>query len=116
MHAMTKESDPKWVARAEALLQELKDKGVSRGEVTYHTMMNIYGKSSDNDGARKAEDLLRNAEFQPNSTSYNICIDAYARRGDHKKAQSLLEEMMSLSDQGRLECRPTIHSFASVVR
>ena len=51
----------------------------------------------------------------PNSTSYNICIDAYARRGDHQKAESILEEMILLSNQGEVGCQPSIHSFASVV-
>ncbi|KAL7537018.1 hypothetical protein ACHAXR_007541, partial [Thalassiosira sp. AJA248-18] len=117
LHAMTKESDPKWVARAEDMFQEMKQK-VSTSQITYHVMMNIYGKSSDRDGSTKAVELLRtmeNENLSPSDISYNICIDAYARRGDHRKAESLLDEMISLTDQGKAGCRPTIHSFASVV-
>lgn len=118
LHAMTKESDPKWVKRAEEMFEEMKEK-VSVSQITYHVMMNIYGKSKDKDGARKAEELLRRMvqekDIFPSDISYNICIDAYARRGDHGNAVRLLEEMISLSDKGNEECRPTIHSFASVV-
>jgi len=99
---------------AEDMFQEMRGK-VSISEITYHVMMNIYGKSNDSDGARKAEQLLRSMEkekLNPNNISYNICIDACARRGDHRKAESLLEEMISLSDP---QCQPSIHSFASVV-
>eukprot|EP00584_Thalassiosira_punctigera_P016355 CAMPEP_0172576154 /NCGR_PEP_ID=MMETSP1067-20121228/137578_1 /TAXON_ID=265564 ORGANISM="Thalassiosira punctigera, Strain Tpunct2005C2" /NCGR_SAMPLE_ID=MMETSP1067 /ASSEMBLY_ACC=CAM_ASM_000444 /LENGTH=1179 /DNA_ID=CAMNT_0013368817 /DNA_START=1300 /DNA_END=4836 /DNA_ORIENTATION=- len=118
LHSMTKESDSKWVGRAEEMFKEMKGKNVSTSEITYHVMMNIYGKSRDGEGARKAEELLRSMvdeKLCPNDISYNICIDACARRGDHKMAERLLEEMISLSDQGKSKCRPTIHSFASVV-
>jgi pentatricopeptide repeat protein len=81
-------------------------------------MMNVYGKSRDADGAKRAEELLRSMQsdddLTPNSTSYNICIDAYARRGDHARAKSLLDEMIAVSEDGE-NTRPTIHSFAAVV-
>lgn len=115
---MTKEKDPKWVAKAEDMFEEMKGK-ISTSQITYHVMMNIYAKSADRDGARKAEELLFRIEeenFSPSYISYNICIDAYARRGNHRKAQSLLDEMISLADQGKTDCRPSIHSFAAVVR
>ncbi len=118
LHAMSKESD-QWLSYAEDVLQEMKDKQVVISQVTYHGMMNIHAKSSSRDGAKKAEEFLRGMEAEGlslNEMSYNICIDAYARRGDHRKAQSLLEEMLSLSGCGNAECRPSIHSFASVVR
>ena len=115
---MTKENDPKWVKCAEDIFQEMKEK-LPVSEITYHVMMNLYGKSTNRDGARKAEEMLRNMEKEKlmlSDISMNICIDAYARRGNHIKAESLLEEMIELSDQGKAKCRPTIHSFASVVR
>jgi len=119
LHAMTKESDPKWLAVAEDILQEMKEKNIPISQITYHVMMNIYAKSSDDDGANRAELLLRGMEEEglaASDISYNICIDAFARRGDYRKAESLLEEMMSLSNHGKVECQPSIHSFASVVR
>ena len=116
---MTKEGDPKWVRCAEDMFQEMKDKNIPISQITYHVLMNIYSKSKDPDGARKAEELLRSMkkeDFSLNDFSYNICIDGYARRGDHRRAESLLEEMISLTESGNLNCQPTIHSFASVVR
>ena len=117
LHAMTKESDPKWVHRAEDMFDEMKQT-VTISQITYHVLMNIYGKCAGEEGARKAEELLRSMEkdgFSASDISYNICIDAYARRGNYQKAEGLLEEMISLSQRGRTECRPSIHSFASVV-
>jgi pentatricopeptide repeat protein len=117
LHCFSKESD-QWASYADDILQEMKDKKISIGQVTYHGMMNIHAKNSSKDGAKKAEIFLRGMESEglsPGEMSYNICIDAYARRGDHRKAQSLLEEMISLSDNGNVECRPSIHSFAAVV-
>jgi len=119
LHAMTKESDPKWLAVAEDILQEMKEKNIPISQITYHVMMNIYAKSSDDDGANRAELLLRGMEEEglaASDISYNICIDAFARRGDCRKAESLLVEMMSLSNHGKVEWQPSIHSFASVVR
>ncbi len=116
---MTKESDPKWLLVAEDTLEEMKEKNIPIGQITYHVLMSIYGKSSDKDGANKAEMLLRGMEEEglaASDISYNICIDAYARRGDYRKAASLLEEMISLSNHGRVDCRPSIYSFAAVVR
>ena len=116
--AMSKEGTS-WVKCAEDLFQEMKDNNVPISQITYHVLMNIYGKSKDVNGAVKVEELLRSMDhtdhFKPSEFSYNICIDAYARRGDHRKATSLLEEMISLTDQGNREFQPTIHSFASVV-
>ena len=120
LHAMTKRTDFDMVAAAEALFEEMKGlkdkKQLSISEITHHVMMNVYGKSRDAKGAKRAEELLRSMEsdgLTPNSTSYNICIDAYARRGDYIMAKSLLDEMIALSEES--ECRPTIHSFAAVV-
>ncbi len=118
LHCFSKESD-QWASYAEDILQEMKDKNVFIGQVTYHGMMNIHAKNSSKNGAKKAEKFLRGMESQglcPNEMSYNICIDAYARRGEPRKAHNLLEEMISLSNHGNVECRPSIHSFASVVR
>lgn len=118
LHAMTKDSDPKWLVVAEDMLQEMKENRIPISRITYHVLMNIYGKSGDKNGAKKAEELLRGMEEESLSAcdiSYNICIDAYARRGDNMKAESLLEEMISLSNAGRVECQPSIHSFGSVV-
>jgi pentatricopeptide repeat protein len=126
LHAISKERDPTWIRRAEDLFHEMKELRDSRklsiSEISYHVMMNVHGKSGDRDGARKAEGLLRSMEengLSPNNMSYNICIDAYARRGGSgesvKKAESFIEEMIQLADAGREDCRPTIHSFASVV-
>lgn len=123
---MSKEKDPIWVNRAEEIFEQMKkmrDAGkLSISEITYHVMMNVYGKSSNKDGAQKAEELLRGMQedgASPNSISYNICIDAYARRALHhgsvRKAESFLDELISLSNQGNKECQPTIHTFASVV-
>ena len=104
-------------------MKDLRDLGkISISEITYHVMMNVYGRRGNIDGAIRAEELLRSMEkegLSPNSISYNILIDAYARcgvRGESgNKAESLLQEMISLSNHGKEECRPTIHSFASVV-
>jgi len=120
LNAMTKEGDPKWVKLAEDIFQEMKDEKVPISQISHHVLMNIYGKSKDPDGAGKAEELLRSIEnsddFSPDDITYNICIDAYARRGDNRRAERLLEEMIMLADNGKTECQPTIHSFASVVR
>jgi pentatricopeptide repeat protein len=117
LHALSKESD-QWVDYAENILQEMKDMKIVINKVTYHGLMNVFGKSRSKDGAKKAEEYLRGMEAEGlslNEMTYNICIDAYARRGDYKKATSLLDEMISLSNHGNVECRPSIHSFAAVV-
>ncbi|KAL3788273.1 hypothetical protein HJC23_011905 [Cyclotella cryptica] len=122
LHAISKQEDPTWVKRAEEIFQEtirLNSMGMSTiSAMTYNVMMNVYGKSSNKDGAERAEELLRTMEklgILPGIISYNSCIDAYARRGDYSKAESLIDEMISLAEQGREECRPTIHSFAALV-
>lgn len=115
LHAISKESEPSWVDCAEEIFHQQMP---HKSKITYHIMMNLHGKSSNTDGAKKAEGLLRGMKKQglsPDDWTYNICIDAYARRGHVSKAQNLLEEMIFLSNQGKLECRPSIHSFASVV-
>ena len=122
LHAMTKQTTgTEMVTSAEALFEEMKGlkekKHLSISEITFHVMMNVYGKSRNVDGATRAEALLRSMQsdgLSLNATSYNICIDAYARRGDSKKAKSLLDELIAISEV-HTECRPTIHSFAAVV-
>ena len=121
LHAMTKQTGAEMVTSAEALFNEMKElkakKQLSISEITFHVMMNVYGKSCDVNGATKAEDLFRKMQsdgLSLNATSYNICIDAYARRGDSHKAKSLLDEMIATSERNT-GCRPTIHSFAAVV-
>ena len=119
---MTKQTGTeKMVTSAEALFEEMKElrdkKLLTISEITFHVMMNVYVKSRDSNGAARAEELLRSMQadgLSLNATSYNICIDGYARRGDSEKAKSLLDEMIAVSE-ARTECRPTIHSFAAVV-
>jgi len=119
LHAISKESDPWWSTQADSILQEMREKNIPMSIITYNVLMTVRGRSMAKDGAARAEELLRNMENEGltrNEMSYNICIDAYARRGNHVKAESLLSEMLSLyEDEGDLSCRPSIHSFASVV-
>lgn len=122
LHAMTKQTTgTEMVTSAEALFEEMKGleekNQLSISEITFHVMMNVYGKSRHANGAARAEKLLRSMQadgLSLNATSYNICIDAYARRGDSEKAKKLLDEMVTMSEV-HAECRPTIHSFAAVV-
>lgn len=116
---MSKESDPWWSTQADNIIREMREKKIPLSIITYNVLMSVRGRSMAKDGAARAEELLRNMEnegFSRNEISYNICIDAYARRGNHVKAESLLSEMLSIyEDEGDLSCRPSIHSFASVV-
>jgi len=123
---MSRDADPSWIERAEELFEEMK-RLRSAGKltiknITFHIIMNLYAKSSRIDGARKAEDLLRGMESDGvcvSDMTYNICIDACARRafhrGNSKKAEHFLEEMISLSEKGNLHCSPKNHSFSSVI-
>ena len=116
---MSKESDPWWSTQADNIIREMREKNIPVSIITYNVLMTVRGRSMAKDGAARAEELLRNMEnegLSRNEISYNICIDAYARRGNHVEAERLLKEMLSLyEDEGDLSCRPSIHSFASVV-
>jgi pentatricopeptide repeat protein len=122
LNAMSKQGDAQSIKEALTVfreLQELSRNGhLTISDLTYNVMINVYGKSNDKDGARHAENLLRTMEndgIQPTIISYNSCIDAYARRGDVAKAESLIDEMVTLSEQGREDFRPTIHSYAALI-
>ena len=39
----------------------------------------------------------------------------FHRRGDFENAESLIDEMTQLSEEGRMDLRPTIHSYAALV-
>ncbi len=123
---MTLDADPSWVDRAEELFEEMKNLHrageLTIKNITFHIIMNLYAKSSRIDGAQKAEALLRRMDRDGVCVidmTYNICIDACARRAFHrgysKKAEYFLEEMISLSEKGNVNCSPKNHSFASVV-
>jgi pentatricopeptide repeat protein len=86
LNAMAKHKDSESLTKAEALFEEMRDCEQSGtltiSEMTYNVMMNVYGKSSHKDGAKKAKGLLSVMEsngIQPTNVSYNSCIDAFAR-------------------------------------
>jgi hypothetical protein len=56
LHCFLKESN-QWASYADEILQEMKDRKVFIGQVSYHGMINIHAKNSSKDGAKKAETM-----------------------------------------------------------
>ena len=86
LHAISKQTDLSWVAKAEELFEEVLALSASGqmtiSDMTYSVMINVYGKSIDSDGPQKAVRMLREMKkkgIQPTTISYNSCIDAFAR-------------------------------------
>ena len=68
-------------------------------EFSYSVVVDAWAKSNVRNGAERAEAILHEMEnhvsFQPTVVAYTSVIQAYAKRGDSKKAESLFKNMIS---------------------
>jgi hypothetical protein len=108
--------------RAHMVLGRMKmmvEKGAGPDVVTYNSVMNAYAKSRGRNSPQKVEELLRelyevyeatgNPQLQPNSRSFNTCVDAWAKSNLPNSAERILDwiECMQKSvASGRGSIRP----------
>ncbi len=87
----------------------------------HNAILNAWANSGEEGSAERAESLLLGMEkgidgVKPNTVSYNICIDAYAKEGNGEMAEALLNRMdeFFLRRENR-DCKPNTRSFNSVM-
>ena len=117
--------------RAEQILwrmEELCDKGYLDFQPSvwvYSSVLKAWAKSARPDGPKRARKILEhmkerylsgvNPALRPNSISYNIIIDSYARAGQSKEALEMLEEMSDQYEKGFLNNGPSTLSYTSCI-
>jgi hypothetical protein len=108
--------------RAHMVLDRMKtmvEKGSGPDVVTYNSVMNAYAKSRVSNSPQKVEELLRelvevyettgDSQLRPNSRSFNVCVDAWAKSNLPNSAERILDwiECMQKSvANGRNSIRP----------
>ena len=93
---------------------------------TFNWILHLWAKSSREDSARRAEELLRKvsemgsenekfSECRPDIFSFNTVISAYAEKGEGEKAESMLRLMGELHQLGMHDFEPDIISYISTL-
>ena len=88
--------------------------------IHYNAVLDAWANSVLDNHAQRGEGLLNKMmvenKVQPNTISFNACIDAYAKNGDGDKAEELLNKMDDLwRKQGIKEFKPDTRSYNSVM-
>jgi len=88
--------------------------------IHYNAVLDAWANSVLDNHAKRAEVLLNKMivekKVQPNTISFNACIDAYAKNGDGDKAEELLNMMDELyQNEGIQEYKPDTRSYNSVM-
>jgi pentatricopeptide repeat protein len=81
---------------------------------TYNTLLNALQKSNRSDALEKAEQFF-NAIRSPNTVTYTTLLNIYARNGEIDKALNLFQQMQSNYDSGNKDCRPNMHTYATIL-
>jgi pentatricopeptide repeat protein len=82
---------------------------------TYGTILNALQKSKPSDVVERAEQIFGAMEA-PNTVTYNILLNIYAKSGDTENALRLLDQMQSDYKSGKnKDCRPNIRTYNTVL-
>jgi pentatricopeptide repeat protein len=93
--------------------------------VSYGCVIHCWVQSTKPNAPEMAEALLRelqsisqqpeHKDLKPNAVIYNSVLNAYAKRGQAKKAEALLQEMYDDYYHGNESARPNLRAFAVVL-
>jgi len=87
----------------------------------HNAILSAWSNSGEEGSAERTEALLFQMEkgadgVNPNTVSYNICIDAYAKDGNGRNAEALLNRMDEFyQTRENRECKPNTRSYNSVM-
>ncbi len=111
-----------YIEQAESILSRMEDLGrfdatFSPTRVTYNAMMNAYVKQGDVErAARILEAMEETSDLVPIVNDYNTILAGYAKLGCAKKAEYLVQRMISLSrEQGSSESVPDVYSYYALL-
>ena len=105
--------------KAEQILRNMEESSVRPSTITYNALINVWSKTQRADSGEKAAFWLKEMEerddIQPDAATYTSVIDAYARCGNAKEAERVLEKMIAHGKSGDVTCRPNAVSFATAI-
>jgi len=123
----------KKVREAESILANMEESGLAN-TISYNTVISTISKSKSRDSAERAEswlkrmtelyDTTKNDKIQPDTTSFNSVIHAYANISKNatgapqraRRAEELIEEMERLYKSGENDnVKPDVVSYSAVV-
>jgi hypothetical protein len=105
----------------EALLQEMKDRGVDRTQACFNACLTAWANSGRKDAPQRAEDMLismQKLKIQPNFVSFTTVIDCLGKSAEAnatERAEDLLRLMAELDASGMPDVRPTSVTYNSVI-
>lgn len=82
---------PHQVARAQALLADMRARGVAPNTHTYSSMINVCIKGGEIEMAKEVYSQMLSKGLAPNLVTYNTLLEAYAKMADWEGALRLLE-------------------------
>lgn len=110
------------IHNAEALFQEMKQRGVTPSSVTYILLMTAWAKENR---PERIETLLKELtqhyqtsksdRTRPNDKAYTTCLQAWARAGDPERTITILNEWISACDSGLVKNKPKTQEFTAVL-
>jgi pentatricopeptide repeat protein len=108
-------------AEAEQILRRMNDMGLTPTLELCNSVLNCWTKSSSKLAGKRAEALLQDMlqdSFQviPDTASYTIVINAYARVGNPDRAETIFNEMLQqYVASGRNRIKPNTRAFCAVL-
>lgn len=115
--------------RARPIIQDIIDKmkriNIFPDTVSYNALLYAHAQEDpcNADTAQRCEELLKRMQLfeedaTPDTISYNICMNAWAKTGDKyaaSRAEMLLNEMQDNFNRGNIRQKPTLVSFTTVI-
>ncbi len=105
----------------EAILQNMKDRGVDRTLACFNACLSAWAKSGREDAPQRGENMLismQKQKIQPNFVSFTTVIDCLGRSMEPnaaERAEDLLRLMAELDASGMPDVRPTAVTYNSVI-
>lgn len=94
--AWARQGDP---AAVESLVARMQQRGVQPDVFIYTNFVMAHTTSGDTEGAMKAVERMRAAGVTPNGVTYILLVEAFAKKGEWAKVESLLSELEAIQGQ-----------------
>ncbi len=112
LDAFAKSKEQGSAKRAEAILRQMKDRGVDANVISWNSVIDAYTKEKNPERAElllremNQEHLQGNHQVKPTMRTYSVVLSGWSDKQSHQsgdRAEQLLDLMKNLADSGELE-------------
>ncbi|KAG7347152.1 PPR: pentatricopeptide repeat domain containing protein [Nitzschia inconspicua] len=116
VNAWAKSGHEKSAEQAQNIFDRMEERGIKPNRIVFNSLMNAYSLHKD---PEKVSELLNRMEQElPEeilTSDYNVLVSTYARQGDAKAAEKVVQQMVVRYSKEKSDCLPDLVSYNMIL-